>query len=335
MKGRAQKIRLGLFVMVSGLFLLILVGFFTARRLFEPKEHYYVAYHDVSVSGLQVGSPVKFLGIDVGSISDIRIDPDDVRTIHIRLSLREGTPVKEDAVADIVSIGITGLKTIEIRGGTPEADFLEEGGYIQAGTSLAEDITGQAEVIAYKVEDVLNNLLDFTHPDNMEKITIAVEKVSMLADNIDHTFSMVDEVMAENRTDLRETLEAVNRLSNRLDMTTEELYSASKQVNKIMQGEEISEVLGNIRDVSLQLRETNLHGLIESLAEATSQTQKLIMRLETDLEHGGGLLNENLELLQHTLENLNEASRKINSNPSVLIRGTRARATPDKDLQGN
>ncbi|GEM_PF-202458 len=334
MKGRAQKIRLGLFVMISGLFLLILLGYFTAQRLFEAKEHYYVAYHGVSISGLEVGSPVKFLGINVGSISEIWIDPEDVRTIHVRLSLREDTPVKEDAVAEIVTMGITGLKAIEIRGGTPEADFLEEGEYIKPGTSLVDDISGQVEVITYKVEDVLNNLLEFTRPENMEKFSGAVEKVSLLSDNIGYTFSTVDEVLEENRRDVRETLAAVNKMSSRLEMTSEELYSASKEVNKIMQGEEITEVLSNLRDISLQLRDTDLNELIKTLAEASTQTQQLLLRLDADIEQGGELLTDNLELLQHTLENLHEASRKISSNPSVLIRGTRTKNTPDSRLQG-
>jgi len=139
MKSRDQKVRLGVFIMISALLLLTLIGYFTARRLFEKTDEYYVAYQDVSVSGLEVGSPVKYLGITVGSIAEIIIDPDDVNRIIVRLSLKEGTPVKTDASADIVAMGITGLKTIEIKGGTNEADFLEQGQYIAQGTSLVDD----------------------------------------------------------------------------------------------------------------------------------------------------------------------------------------------------
>jgi phospholipid/cholesterol/gamma-HCH transport system substrate-binding protein len=334
MKGRAQKIRLGLFVLISGAFLLILVGFFTARRLFEPKDHYFVAYRDVSVSGLQEGSPVKYLGINVGTITDIRIDPEDVNRVILRLSLRAGTPVKEDAVADIVAMGITGFRAIEIRGGTQDAPFLEEGEYIQAGTSLVDDITGQAEVIAFKVEEVLNNLLEFTQPDNLEKISAAAENISRLADNMALTFSTVDELIAENRADVRNTMATVSQMSQRLDQTSDALLAASERVNEIMQGEDVAEVLSNLREISLQIRETDLNELIIALASAADQTQEILLKLETDLEHGGRSLGENLLLLQHTLENLNEASRKISADPSVLLRGQRTnRSAPDNLLQ--
>ncbi|MCB0316686.1 MAG: MCE family protein, partial [Calditrichaeota bacterium] len=56
-------------------------------------------------SGLEVGSPVKYLGIKVGTIKNISIAPEDVSRIIVKVALKPGTPVKEDARADIVSIG--------------------------------------------------------------------------------------------------------------------------------------------------------------------------------------------------------------------------------------
>jgi uncharacterized protein YneF (UPF0154 family) len=35
---RAQRIRLGIFILIGSILLLILVGFFTARRLLEQKD---------------------------------------------------------------------------------------------------------------------------------------------------------------------------------------------------------------------------------------------------------------------------------------------------------
>lgn len=332
---RAQRIRLGIFILISSLLLLILVGFFTARRLFEQKDFYYVAYRDVSVSGLEVGSPVKFLGINVGSISEIYIDPADVNTIIVRLALRRGTPVKTDAVADIVAMGITGLKTIEIRGGTQEAPFLKEDDFIAAGSSLAEEITGRAEVIAFRVEQVLNNLQEFTEPENMAKVTAAVGSIAELSDNASNAFKLMQELVEENRADLRSTLANAREMSARFDQTSTELLAAAERVNQIVQSDTIGQVLGNIRDISLTLAETNLSELIENLALATLQTQSLLLQISQDLDQGSETLTENLILLQYTLENLNEASRKINANPSILIRGQGQRGTPDRLLKSN
>ena len=329
---RAQKLRLGIFIMVSTLLLLLLVVYFGAQALFERKDHYYVAYSDVSVSGLEVGSPVKFLGITVGSIADIGIAPDDVNTIIIKLALQEDTPVKMDAVADIVAMGITGLKTIEIRGGTQEAEFLPPGGYIQQGSSLQEDITGKAEVIAFKVEQVLNNLQEFTEPSNMAAFRETAERISEFADQASYTIAGLDEIISENRQDIRQTMMTVNKVSDGLDKTSDELYMAVARFNHIMQGDTISEILGNFREISLTLRETNLNELIESLARATEETQNLLLRVGDDIDRGAESLTDNLLLLQETLFNLNEASRKISSNPSTLVRRPRLNDAADKML---
>lgn len=327
MKTRAKKIRLGIFFIVTIGFLLIILGYFTARQFLEKKDTYYVAYHDVSVGGLEVGSPVKYLGINIGSISDIKIDPEDFSSIIVELSIRPGTPIKEDAVADIVSIGITGLKTIEIRGGSHEAEFLEEENYIQPGSSLTDEITGKAEVIAFKAEQVLNNLQLFTHPDNLNKITTTVDDISDLTRNFNSTITKADDILDENRSDVRESIIAINELSNQLGKSSHELDNVITQVNTIVRSDTVSEVLGNLRDISLTLKEANLARLIENFADLTEQTQRLLAKIDDDLDQSSQDLSENLALLKITLENLSETSRQINRNPSLLIRR-------GKDIQG-
>jgi phospholipid/cholesterol/gamma-HCH transport system substrate-binding protein len=324
---------LGIFIFISSVILLLLVGYFTARRYFEKTDTYYIAYKDISVSGLETGSPVKYLGITVGSISEIRIDPKDVNSIIVRISLKEGTPVKEDAVADIVAMGITGLRTIEIRGGTNEADFLQPEQFIHPGTSLVDDISGRAEVIAYKVEDVLNNIQAFTQEDNIRKFTEAAEKFSELANNANKSFSLFDEVLEENRTGIRQVVESVGTITLMLELTAEELYLASGRFNEIMQSDTLSVVLGNIRDISVSLKESNIEELIANLAFTAGQTQRLLVKLDADLERGSKDLSDNLILLKQMLENMNEVSRQISSDPSVLLRGQRARDIPDRRLQ--
>lgn len=326
---KAQKLRLGIFILVSSLLLIFVFLYFIAQAMFERKDHYYVAYQDISVSGLQVGSPVKFLGINVGSIAEIGIAPDDVNTIIVKLTLQENTPVKVDAVADIVAMGITGLKTIEIRGGTQEADFLAPGGYINPGTSLTEDITGKAEVLAFKAEQVLNNLQDFTDPANMAAFREAAQGITALADQANLTILTVSDILEENREDVRQTLLTINNISNEVNNTSGELYHAIARFNEIMQGDTLSEVLANFRDISLTLKETKLNELIEELAMATKQTQSLMLRVGDDIDQGAESLIDNLTLLQSTLVNLNDVSRKISTDPSVLVRRPRLDGTPD------
>lgn len=332
---RSQKIRLGIFIMVSGFFLLLIIGWFTGRGLFEPKDTYYIAYRNISVTGLDVGSPVKYLGINMGTVRDIRIDPDDFTTIIFEITVESDTPIKEDAVADMVAVGITGMKAIEIRGGTEEADYLEPGSYINPGSTMAAEITGRAEILAFKVEEILNNLIGFTQPENLDNFTRAAENISVLADNSTRTIRSMDEMLAENREDFRETVSSISNISGTVSNASADFAASMEKFNEIMQGEDIAEVLGNLREISLSIREANVQELIENIAATANYTQSLLSDMEIDFESSSKHLNNNLILLQYTLENLNDAARKISTDPSVLVRGQSIRNAPDRSLQGN
>jgi phospholipid/cholesterol/gamma-HCH transport system substrate-binding protein len=335
MNRKSQNIRLGIFIMVSGAFLLLIIGWFTGRGLFEPKDTYYIAYRDISVTGLEVGSPVKYLGINVGSVKDISIHPRDFNTVVFEITVDPDTPIKEDAVADIAAVGITGMKAIEIRGGTPESGFLAPESFIEPGSTMAVDISGRAEVMAFKLEEILNNLMGFTQPANLENFTQAAENIATLARNSNNTMQEFDAMLSENREDFRETVTAISSISGTVNNAATDFASSMQKFNEIMQGEDLAEVLGNLREISLSIRQANLQELIENIAATAGHTQNLLADMEIDFEASSSRLNNNLDLLQYTLENLNDATRKISTDPSVLIRGQNHRNAPDRNLTGN
>lgn len=332
MRNRAQKIRLGVFLFISLVILLSVIGFLTAREYFEKEDIYYVSYEDISVSGLEVGSPVKYMGIKVGTIQDITIDPDNVSKIIVELALKPDTPIKEDAHADITSIGITGLKAIEISGGTNEAEPLGPGSYIPAGSSITQEITGKAEIIAQKAEKVLNNLQLFTQPDNLDKITGMVDKITMLAEQTNQTVIKIDTIVEENRADIRESIAPMKEVSQRLEESSKLLETTMKTIYLKVESDTIDQIMTNFRDVSMKLKETNIKSLIENIAIIADQTQKLLIRVDNDLDRSSQDFSESLHLLRLTLENLNEASRKINNDPSILLRGMETKNPPDQNL---
>jgi phospholipid/cholesterol/gamma-HCH transport system substrate-binding protein len=77
-----------------------------------------------SVSGLTAGDPVKFRGVDVGTVKTMIIDPDNARLVRVEVRLRKATPVKTDTRASLAMKGITGVVFIELNGGDPAAQTL-------------------------------------------------------------------------------------------------------------------------------------------------------------------------------------------------------------------
>jgi phospholipid/cholesterol/gamma-HCH transport system substrate-binding protein len=77
-----------------------------------------------SVSGLTIGDPVKFHGVDVGNVKALAIDDTDPRRVQVDVALRKDTPVKTDTKATLKFKGITGVIFIELTGGAADAKTL-------------------------------------------------------------------------------------------------------------------------------------------------------------------------------------------------------------------
>jgi phospholipid/cholesterol/gamma-HCH transport system substrate-binding protein len=77
-----------------------------------------------SVSGLALGDPVKFQGVDAGTVKSMGTDPDDSRLVRVDVRLRKETPVKTDTKASLKLKGITGVVFIDLTPGSPEAASL-------------------------------------------------------------------------------------------------------------------------------------------------------------------------------------------------------------------
>lgn len=114
---------------IVGLFIIVLsvAAAFFAVWLGSPGRHDDVLYRihfSESVSGLTVGDPVKYRGIDVGTVKSMIINPDNPRLVFVEVRLRKETPVKTDTRASLTLKGITGAVFIELNGGDPAAKTL-------------------------------------------------------------------------------------------------------------------------------------------------------------------------------------------------------------------
>jgi hypothetical protein len=65
----------------------------------------------------------------------------------------------------------------------------------------------------------------------------------------------------------------------------------------------------------------------------TDQTRVLLYKIDQELDMNSRDFNESVELLRVTLSNLEETSNKINSDPSILVRGIGDKKIPDRRLK--
>jgi len=311
---QSQKLRLGVFLIISALLLVIALVVVSAPKFLEKRDQYYIEYVDVSVGGLDAGTPVKYHGIRVGRVEDVYVDPEDITKIKVVVSLRKGTPIVTDTEAVIASIGITGLKYIELTGGTKESDKVEPGGRITAGQSLFESLSDRAEVMALKLDVILKNVSAFTDEEHRRVFKNTI-------DSIERLVTQVNALIEENR-------EQVHMTTRNAAVISERLIQVSDHLNRIMAGDAVRETLAHIHAISgrlrsevdsLQIRDTvaNLDRLITNADQTVTHIDLTILRSREDIMHS-------LADLQESIENLKEATTLIRQDPSILLRGSKS-----------
>ncbi len=126
MEIKANHVLIGAFTLltvVATLVFLIWLGQFTFDRKFDE----YRVQFDGGVSGLSVGSEVRYSGIKVGEVTGVGLDSADPRKVNVEFRVNADTPIKEDTVATI-DVGIlTGVGVLQLSGGTPESPELVAG----------------------------------------------------------------------------------------------------------------------------------------------------------------------------------------------------------------
>ena len=299
MVSKAQKLRLGIFIVVISVILIIFLVMVAGSKIMEKRDTYYIKYEDVSVSGLQIGGPVKYYGIDIGKVEDIKIDRENVANIIVVISVKSGTPLKEDVKASLIPIGITGLLQVEITGGSNEAGFIKPKTYIPAGVSTFDSISGKAEILTKKMEILLNNLGEITNKENQRK-----------QNNI---LSNVDSIITKNR-------QLASDIVSNLERSTTELADITRELNTILQTGKVQNVITNVEKISDEIAEADIGTLLNNLDETIKKMNVTLAHIDaTHMESRQDII-DTIENLKETLEYLNEFSRQISEDPSLLLR---------------
>jgi phospholipid/cholesterol/gamma-HCH transport system substrate-binding protein len=279
---KAQKIRLGVFVAIGSILIIIFIGVVAGNKLFQRRDVYYIQYEDFSVTGLQAGGAVEYHGIRVGRVETIRINPKDVSKVILAISVDHGTPIKEDVEATLIPVGITGLKIVELRGGSNLAKLVKPGSYLKPGISAFDSITGKAASIAEKIDLIATNLAGMTDEENQKN----------LAEILRQTSSLLGDV----RSNLGETLASLNTIAAN---AAEVASSASVNLTKISErtSVQIDSIGGNLnRSINELNLNTNL--LISDTRKQVNRlgdhTDQLILKTSQDIELMTASINSSL-----------------------------------------
>lgn len=117
MEPKVNYTLVGLFLAVFGAALLAGILWLSRTDYRGVYDRYYT-YMDESVSGLSTDSSVRYNGVDIGRVKEIVLNADNPEQVRLALDLVRGTPIKEDTIAFLETQGLTGITTVNLRGGS-------------------------------------------------------------------------------------------------------------------------------------------------------------------------------------------------------------------------
>jgi len=157
--------RLGIFV-VAGLGLLIAGIFYIGKQkhLFNPVFNITTTFKNIN--GLEVGNNVRFSGINVGTVENIRIINDTTVKVYLIIDKEVQQFIKTDSYIKISSDGLIGDKIANITQGSSAGRSVSEGQHIQSIEPLETDAilanlsaTGEnATIISGELAEILHKV---------------------------------------------------------------------------------------------------------------------------------------------------------------------------------
>jgi phospholipid/cholesterol/gamma-HCH transport system substrate-binding protein len=258
--------------------------------------------------GLEPGGPVLFGGINAGRVTSVRPWSSDPSEIEILLELKPGTPVNEKSVAKIGSVSLMSAPALLISTGSNTARHVPPGGAIPS-----QDVASMDEIMA---------------------------KVSTVADNANALMTQVQGEISGISGDARTVLANLNAITGKPNQKRVNAMLAQMTRMVSTDGPKIDGMLDQVSQVTAKLGPVVDHadGAIQNISGTVSDIRDPLRNdlaeLQTTLQEAKGLLanmqvmvrandfkvDETLENLRITTQNLSELSNSVKQRPWSMIR---------------
>ena len=264
----------------------------------QKKFDLYLAIEEESVAGLSLNAPVKYNGVDVGKVSDIRLDPANPDRVRLIFAIEHGTPIKVDTVAVLKTQGLTGIAYVELGGGSKDSPILEVGAHepypvIRTNPSLATRLENVLTSVLAKLDRTSGNIDALLDVENRAALKSALADIASVA----HTFAARSSEIDAGIVNAAKTADNSARVTSQLGQLIDRIGRAADSVDQ----------MGN--DVSLAGRST-----AETVNAVGADAQRFASDTLPEVQRLLGELND----LSISLRRLSEQTAR---DPAGLLRG--------------
>ncbi|MDQ6471766.1 MlaD family protein [Flavobacterium sp. LHD-80] len=185
--------KLGMFVSV-GLLLFIMAIYFIGKQKNLFGSTFHISSKFKTVSGLEVGNNVRFSGINIGTVEEIRIINDSSVVVSMVIKEEVRKFIKTDARAGIGSDGLMGDKVLTISPGEKSTKIIENNGAIASIDGIEmNDIMKSVKKSVDNVGVISEELAIFSHSMNNGNGALArLVRDDKMANSVTNTLSNLE-----------------------------------------------------------------------------------------------------------------------------------------------
>jgi phospholipid/cholesterol/gamma-HCH transport system substrate-binding protein len=265
-------------------------------RDFENFEIYFAG----SVSGLERGGPVRYLGVDVGRVRRIDIDRDNPGRVIVTVEIDRATPISSATRASLGLQGVTGLLYINLK----EVPDVNKTAALQQGRRypVIESVASDFDAFLASV------------PELMSKANILLERVNRVLsdDNL--------EALSKTMISLRDASAGLPQSARNVEKLIEEMQATVVEIHGAAEG---------LRGITTDAR-PEIHAAVERIGRVAENLEKVSDRIdrfaadsEVQLGHFANTgLFEVERLVRETrsaAREFRDLSRSLQENPSQIL----------------
>lgn len=270
-KQMSKEIKIALLVITALLVSIWGYKYIIGKNLLKKSNVYYVDYQNVN--RITISTPVKYLGYQVGFVSEVTPNLEK-ELIRLTLDLDENMALPKGSTANILTETFMGGASIILT--------------IPGGCS--GDCLPSGSVIGGKNLGILGSMVD--KDDLKTYIKVFQEGISVLIDSLSQQMASgdSDSKMGKSIDDLSKTIENLELLTRQMNgimsVSGKNINQSMSSLSSILKNietnnEEITNLLGNVSDISKQIKDGDAKKSMEAINSTLTGLQMTLKSADT------------------------------------------------------